>query len=253
MLGEIHGTREVPGLVAGLLTSLTDRGYHTLALEVPNDAQVALLAWARGETGTIPDFFAKPSGDGRGNAQLLELVRIAVAPPHRWQIVCFDVPESFLEKKYQALIQKKRPAGADAAQLTAHDGTDIWRERDAGMASNLLKETGSLKATDKVLAICGNIHARTTNDAKDTELSQLWPTFAAMVKEGRPAWRVRSVNVELFGGSYFNNGKVQTVRPARPLEQAVVRPGAGSGWDLILSLPEASPATFLRPVRTIQR
>ena len=49
ILGEIHGTQEVPELVASLLTPLTEVDYHILALEVPNNVQGSLLAWARGK------------------------------------------------------------------------------------------------------------------------------------------------------------------------------------------------------------
>ena len=83
ILGEMHGTQEVPELVASLLAPLTELGYNTLAVEVPNEEQAALLAWARGKTERIPNFFAKPSGDGRGNAQLLALTRREVSPPYR--------------------------------------------------------------------------------------------------------------------------------------------------------------------------
>ena len=246
ILGEIHGTREVPGLVAGLLAPLNERGYRVLALEVPNDQQVPLLAWARGETDRIPDFFAKPNGDGRGNVQLLELVRAAVSPPFRWQVVCFEDAESILEKRLLALIQKKPAGEASIAQLMSDESVATWRENDAAMASNLVRETRSIKSTDRILAICGDLHARTKLDAKDPIASKFWPSFAAMVKRGQPEWRVSSLCIEFSSGAYFNEGKVQTIR-RRPIEHAEVRSADQTGWDLVLSLPEASPATFLSP------
>ena len=57
----------------------------------------------------------------------------------------------------------------------------------------------------------------------------------------------RAVSV-LESGGYFNNGKVQTFRK-RPLEQPEVRPAGQTGWDLVLSLPTATPATFLGPIQ----
>jgi len=234
--------QEVPELVASLLTPLTGLGYHTLALEVPNKDQASLLAWARGETERIPDFFAKPNGDGRGNAQLLALVRIAVSPPFRWQIICFDDSRSILEQV--VLIQRKRTGRADGPQSPVDYGNAIWRDRDAEMASIMLKEAEILKATSKILAVCGNLHARTTNDMQEPMLNKLWPSFAAMLKEGRPAWRVSSVNIEFYSGTYFNAGKVQTF-PKRPLEHAEVRSVGQTGYDLLLCLPMARPATLL--------
>ena len=107
------------------------------------------------------------------------------------------------------------------------------------MASNVLREAAASKATNKILAISGNIHARTKNDTREPMLSKLWPSFAAMVKQRQPSWRVNSVNVEFYSGAYFNNGKVQTFRK-RPLEQPEVRPAGQTGWDLVLSLPTAT-------------
>ncbi len=46
ILGEMHGTQDVPELVATLLAPLTKLGYGTLALEVPNNFQATLRAWA---------------------------------------------------------------------------------------------------------------------------------------------------------------------------------------------------------------
>jgi hypothetical protein len=246
ILGEIHGTREVPGLVAGLLAPLNERGYRVLALEMPNDQQAPLLAWARGETDKVPDFFAKPNGDGRGNVQLLELVRTAVAPPFRWQVVCFEDAEAILEKRFLALIQKKRAGDAGLDPLMSDESLALWRENDAAMASNLLRETESLKSADKVLAICGDLHARTKRDATDPFASKFWPSFATMVKQGQPARRASSLCVAFSRGAYFNEGKVQTIR-GRPIERAEVRSADQTGWDLVLSLPEASPATILSP------
>jgi hypothetical protein len=246
VLGELHGTQEVPQLVAGLLAPLTELGYHTLAIEVPNNHQAAVRARALGETEAVTDFFANPNGDGRGNAQLLALTRIAASPPFRWQIICFDESESNLEKQERlAMTQGKETERAKGSQLTIDDRMfALWRECDAAMASYLLSETKSLQAKHKILAICGNLHARVTNDVGDPMLSKLWPSFAAMLKQGRPAWRVNSIDIEYYSGAFFNDGKVQSIRK-RPLDHAVVRPAGQSGCSLVLSLPVATPATFL--------
>jgi hypothetical protein len=131
--------------------------------------------------------------------------------------------------------------------LTADQGIALWREGDAATAAILLRETRSLKAASKILAICGNLHGRVANDERDPMLSQLWPTFAAKLKERQPAWRVSAVNVEFHGGAYFNEGKVQAFQE-RPLQQPVVRPSTQTGWNLELCLPRATPATFIASV-----
>jgi hypothetical protein len=155
----------VPALVASLLAPLNERGYPVLALEVPNDAQAPVLAWARGKSERVPDFFALPSGDGLGNVQLLELVRAAVSPPFRWQVVCFDDTQAILEKKYHALIDKKRKRDADSALIRSDDAISLWREGDPAMAANLLKEARSLESTGRILAICGGLRQARSTEA----------------------------------------------------------------------------------------
>src|SRR5438045_963364 len=90
VFGETHGTKEVPAIIDELLKTLTKQGYRALALEVPHDEQPALAAWAKGDSGTVPRFFAKPSQDGRGDQQVLALVRRALRPPFEWKLICFD-------------------------------------------------------------------------------------------------------------------------------------------------------------------
>jgi hypothetical protein len=246
ILGEIHGTQEVPELVASLLGPLTKLGYHTLALEVPSNDQASLLEWLSGKTKRIPDFFTHPDGDGRGNAQLLALARIAGSPPFQWQIVCFDESEVEQDRRWSR-IQKKQTGKPDSTNSEDEDVITVWRERDTAMASNMLREAKSFRATNKILAICGNVHARTTNEMQEPMLSKLWPSFAGILKQRQPAWTVRSVNIEFCGGAYFNDGKVQTL-PKRPLEHPVVRSAGQTGWDEVLSLPMARPATPLGEV-----
>lgn len=73
ILGEQHGTQEVPALAVALLEPLAKQGYRALALEIPSDQQGPLSDWAAGKTDAIPSFFAEPSADGRGNVQALSL------------------------------------------------------------------------------------------------------------------------------------------------------------------------------------
>lgn len=50
LLGETHGTQEVPAVGKALLTPLTKLGYNVLALEVPSDLRAPLTDWATGKT-----------------------------------------------------------------------------------------------------------------------------------------------------------------------------------------------------------
>ena len=90
VLGETHGTQEVPEMTASLLMGLDKMGYHALALEVPADQQPALAAWATGKSAQVPSFYDgshdSAHSDGRANVQMLALVRAALSAPYSWKV-----------------------------------------------------------------------------------------------------------------------------------------------------------------------
>jgi erythromycin esterase-like protein len=247
VIGETHGTKEVPAIVEGSLDTLTKLGYRALALEVPRDQQQAVTAWAKGDTATLPRFFEKPSEDGRGNQQVLALLRRALKPPFEWKLICFDsTEEEFMRQIMERIPKTATGSIADrAAKISPDDIVAISLQRDATMAKNFAAEREKLPKKDKVLTIGGNVHARTANHAPaKSQKTALWPSFAALLKREHPQWQVRSINVEAFGGEYFNGGKVNKFAE-RPLTKVEARPTAEADWDWELNLPHASAATFL--------
>jgi hypothetical protein len=62
--------------------------------------------------------------------------------------------------------------------------------------------------------------------------------------EARTGIEKLAASIEYYSGGFFNEGKVQSIRK-RPLEHAVIRSASQSGCSLELSLPVATPATFL--------
>jgi hypothetical protein len=240
VLGEIHGTQEVPAVAAGLLAPLTKLGYGVLAVEVPEDQRAGLIAWTAGTTTTVPSFFARPWEDGRGSAEALSLIRAALSPPFRWKLICFDgqIAEMIREAK-------QGTPGESATLSESERMIALSLRRDAKMAANLADQRGQLGSQAKVLAICGNLHARTaSHPAPGNPFVALWPSFAAVLQSNHPTWRVRSVNISPYSGGYFNGGKVNTFA-GRPLDEAEARPTPEGDWDLELGLPRATPATFL--------
>jgi len=226
LFGELHGTREVPALVAGLLPKLVERGYRALALEVPGPQQAPLQAWADGLTDQPPPFFTRPSRDGRGNVQVLELARTARAMG--LEVVCFD-------------------RAPDQAMHT-------WADRDGWMARNLLEAWSHLPPGSRVVGICGSAHARL---APETGLGgmlrkavsggqDLWPSLAGWVRQHQPALSTGAIEVRFAAGAYFNMGeKTIFLRPSSrtaPWTQQV-----GPAYTLALWLPRATLATFLSP------
>ena len=61
VLGEMHGSQEVPAVAAALLGPLTKLGYGALALEVPAEEQGPLTDWATGKTRDDSQFLC-PAG-----------------------------------------------------------------------------------------------------------------------------------------------------------------------------------------------
>ena len=247
VLGEIHGTREVPAIVAGLLEPLNALGYRAIALEVPHDEQAAIEAWATGTTKTIPTFFLQPPSDGRGNEQLLAFVRSALRPPYEWTLICFDESEADAMQR----LTERFPKGAEgniyelAGKLTPDDMVALSNQRDAAMARYLAEGRANVPPQSKVVAICGNVHARTANHAaSDSQLAALWPSLAANLKRDTPASRVLSINVRPFSGEFFNGGQVHKLGH-RPLAQVEMRMTPDADWEAELNLPQATAATFL--------
>jgi hypothetical protein len=224
----------VPAVAAALLAPLTKLGCGVLALEIPRDQQTPLVAWATGKTPTVPRFFAQPWEDGRGNIEALNLIRTALSPPFGWKLICFDVTAEDMRRE----LDRGNP---DAKGLDS-----IWLRRDAAMASALAGALQQLAPREpKVLAICGNLHARTANHAQPGEfMGELWPSFAAALQRDHAVGRVHSVNIRPHGGGYFNGGKVNRVG-GPPLDKAEAHLTPDADWDLQLDLPFATPPTFL--------
>jgi len=246
ILGEIHGTQEVPAVAAALLAPLTKLGYQVLALEVPADQQASLTAWATGKMTAVPSFFAMPSDDGRGSIEALKLIHTALSPPFRWKLICFDLTEEDMQRQ---IAEMNRDAGlgapgATTPKLESERMIALSLRHDSVMASIFADQLRHVPSEAKVLAICGNLHARTANRTKLEILGiALWPSFAAVLQSNQSARRVRSVNIDLHGGGFFNDGKVNVVH-GRHLDHAESRLTPEGDWDLELGLPHATPATF---------
>jgi hypothetical protein len=259
IVGEIHGTQEVPQLVAGLLAPLSQLGYGILAMEIPADQQQPLIDWAAGKTTPVPRFFTKRLEDGRGNVQVLALIRAALAPPYGWHLVCIDQDGPV---DYDIDPTTEAPEEA-AIPIQPEDLIAMSIRRDHDMAEQLIKERSRLAPEAKVLAICGGFHARTSGECRpesphrfppDSPMSKLWPSFAGQLKMDMPSWRIHSINVVPHGGGYFamqsvDNGPptagVHMILQRRRYSEAEAHPLTGEYWNWELNLPLATPATFL--------
>lgn len=211
VLGETHGTKEVPRLALGLIDRLTSQGYAILALEIPKSQEAHLLRWARLEESAPPPFFAAPSEDGRGNVQVLSLVREAVK--RNWAICAFDVDE--------------------AANTN---------ERDLGMSQNLTRELASASFGSKVLAISGNLHSRLTPPPAEFQAQWPWPSFASSTADMNPELRINTVAVVFHGGEFYNFGIRSN--SASAIQNSYFSSENTQGHTASLHLPSSSAATF---------
>jgi len=214
LFGELHGTQEPPQLIATLLDDLTTLGYGGLALEIARSEREPIMRWATGASGEVPRFFAQPGSDGRGNEQLLALIRQVAEKG--WQVLCFsDDPDQ---------------------------GCATWTERDSVMADNLAAQWKQCCPDRKAVGLSGKLHSRLAL----TEVgADLWPSFAACFQERNPLSVVRSVDLVFHGGSFFNQ-QLRTL-PDRPLAEAEIRKDTRLGHSFALHLPQATAATFLAP------
>ena len=218
LLGEMHGMQEVPRLVLGLLDGLASLGYGGLALELPRGEESQLVQWAGGKGDPPPFFGPAEFRDGRGNAQVLSLIRQTLSHPQGWRLHCFDV---------DSLGQG-----------------ETWADRDRHMAANLTEQWQERCAERKVIAVCGNYHSRLVAPAEPD--FGPWPSFGYGVQQLRPGLAVNSVNIVFQRGAFFN-GEVRKfdIGAEHFAAMAEVRRPGSFGHTADLYLPHATAATFM--------
>ena len=151
LLGEVHGVRENPLIIAASLRSL---GLTSLALEWPAELAPVISAFLAGEA--LADDPQLWSGDGRITAGHLAVLRdLAAAGPLELTLLDGALP---VERGV-----------ADAS----------WSDRDAAMARRLLAGTGAGPGT---LVVAGNAHT----PVRPTPLGVPLGAVLAARRPGRP-------------------------------------------------------------------
>lgn len=217
IIGELHGTREIPRLLAALLSDLFALGYRGLASELPSDMRQGIAMWGVDPSRALPRFFAAPGSDGRGNADTLGLI---YAASNRWQILCFG------------------EASTDAPMS--------WADRDARMAANLTTQRRQLCPGGKVIAVCGNLHSRIRRAREPGgAFYDHWPSLGANLADGNPYLSVSSINVQFHGGAIYNGGRIMELYEPEPLTEPYLEEDPSGEHTLILHLPRATVPPFL--------
>lgn len=218
LLGEMHGTQEVPRLILSLLDDLAALGYSGLGLELPRGEGKQLIEWAESKSDPPPFFGPAEFRDGRGNVQMLSLIRQVLNHSRNWKLLCFDV--DFLGEG------------------------ETWTDRDRHMAEGLIEQWESDCAGQKVVAVCGNYHSRLV--APEQPDFGPWPSFGYGVRQLRTDTVVNSVNIVFQRGAFFNGEVKQFNGGAVPFMGAAEMRCPGSlGHTADLWLPHAMPVTFL--------
>ena len=227
VLGELHGTAQIPALAARLATAYAEQGPLTLALEVPHTEQPAIDryldsdggdgAW-RALAGTPFWLVRDDQHDGRRSVQmrqLVEVVRALRAQGAAVGVLAYDV-------------------GKDEAD--AHD--HHWR--DARMAANL--RAAAAQQPGVLLVLSGNVHAMRTRPSWAPAELQRAP-MTSLLLDLEPF----AVNITAASGHFWGCMKERCqALPARTqMQQPLLRSTEPARvYDLVLRLPQLSIATL---------
>ena len=229
VLGETHGTREVPALVAELACHLSDGARVLVGIELPHWLNENIAAFVGGrigdETFLADDYWRSPMQDGRQSRAMVEMLRHLrgiTAGGRQIDVLGFDDAEVYFE-------------GKSAPQAT----------RDELMASNVLRFQRE-GAYDFVLTLVGSAHARRAVPPSRTMADHLprdeTLTVAIGFLRGGEAWTCGSGRCGI--GPVPSRGDRPVLRLTR-LEQGP--------YDAELVLPEATASPPATEVRSVDR
>jgi len=202
VLGEVHGTREVPAFVAGYLCAAARQGRPlTLAIEIPAAVQGAIDAYLASagapqdaERLTAGELWRRPMQDGRSSAAMLALF---------------------------SDILRLRARGADI-RVVAIDGEAAPKAREALLAANLARALDESSGR-QLVALVGGLHAiREKGRRFDPQyesavylLAERKPLSLTVGTAGGSAWICRGNTPATCGEAQWDINRV-TPAPAGP-------------------------------------
>ena len=216
VLGETHGTREVPALVGELVCHLSEHGRVLVGLEIPRWLNEDIVAFVDGRIGSevllVAEYWQTAIQDGRQSRAMLHLLRRlgeVAAMDREVETRGFDDAEMFFE-------------GERAPEHT----------RDELMARNVLRYRGEI-AHDFVLVLAGKFHAG--------RFSSPEPSMATLL----PKRETLTVDIQFLRGDAWNcRGRKCGIHafPSREGTSPLLRlNGTSSGpFDATIMLAEAS-------------
>lgn len=173
VIGELHGTNEVPKLVGALAEAIKNCGRNvTVALEINENYQSAIDHYLKSGDEEIlrglPFFSGRGDKDGRSSIAMADLIK-RIRAIGLIRIVCFDLEVS----KFAAATNQ---------------------QRDSAMAVNIKKNIDG----NHVIVLTGNIHARITKGLGSNQ--QFSPMSHILVNDAGLSTEVLSLNTIFAAG-----------------------------------------------------
>jgi len=231
VLGEMHGTREIPLLVRQLVDDYSRDGTPVvLGLEVPTAQTAPMQAYldsdgspaARQRLSAAPFWaVADDQHDGRRSRDMLDLIdalRVLKASGRAVQVMGYDA---------------------------ISDGTDA-QQRDDGMAQAVRRAYAALPATGRLLVLTGNVHAMLKIPEGAPKEMQRRPMASQLAD-----LHAYTVNISARSGAFWGCPG----RPCRPLSVAAMGGYTGASprvyngddrqWHMGVWLPEFTVARLV--------
>lgn len=227
VVGELHGTTEVPAAFAQLVCAAAEQGPATVALELPAAMQPQLDAFlaATDEAAALAalegtHFLNPRMNDGRSSRAMLEMMLSVRALRAAGRDVAFHA------------FQPSRSRPRELSQA--------WYELDMGHA---LAEAAYARPEARVLVLVGNLHARKTGFER-------LPDLGLPAAGHLPVAEVVTLDLAQQGGEAWNCQQECGARPSRAVYDVEARgvmlePASDGAYDGVLAV---GPTTASPPV-----
>lgn len=211
LLGEIHGTKEIPALVKKIISSLCNYNIMNIFFEIPANYQNYLekyrISKKKDDLYKIP--FFKKNRDGRGSKEYLSLISYVVKLKRNIGLYFVDPSSNKIKK------------------------------RDYDIYQNIKKVLNKKDQDNINLFIGGNVHTCT----KPFKLNNKKINTAGYYLKKLFKRKLVSVNLLPLKGKYYNCG-IKIIHEKRPLKKTIFR-NEGGGYDFICYLKKVSPCSFI--------
>ena len=225
LLGEMHGTRETPRMVAALAARYAQEGPVLVGLELPETLAPAISS------------YLDSSGDAAARAALLA--------PSEWHVP-HATSDGRRNLEVIALFEQLRVLKAQGREVSVlpfdnPPGTSRGSQaRDQAMAARIRAAYAALPR-GRLLAVAGNVHAMLRKPDPMFAPPELQDPMGCYLLDLQPF----SVNIQSSGGEFWAfDGSKCGPAPQTPVSFPSVRM-QDQPWDFLLVLPPTTIAEFI--------